>query len=271
MDLTFGIIGPGSVGSVLRHSLEEAGYVVAAVIRHGQPLDDLAESARAVAICTPDDTVARVAESLAQTTGSWSNHIAFHVSGALTSAALQPLAAQGAQTLSFHPLSSYPKGGAIRSLNGTTVVLEGMPDGVESMAAVARMLNASPVIISTEQKGAYHLAASMASNFLITLQAAVGDLLKRAELDPRLMEGLIRDTLDNASELTPEQALTGPIARGDVDTVRLHLETIQTLFPELLPMYQALARATANLAVESVKIDESVRDSIEQVLSPKSE
>jgi predicted short-subunit dehydrogenase-like oxidoreductase (DUF2520 family) len=270
MGLTFAIIGPGSVGSVLRRSIERVGLRVGPVLGRHDGLDRISAAVDVVFICTPDDQVAVVAQALAERPLDWSRKVIAHVSGALTSEALAPLSRLGAGVLSFHPLSSYPPGSVNRTLSGTSVAIEGSRSAVATMTDLARTLGADPIVLSAEQKGPYHLAASMASNFLVTLQAAVGEVLTGAELDPRLMDGLIRDTLDNASRLEPHHALTGPITRGDVATVRLHVETIQTLSPGLLPLYQCLARATADVAIETGKIHESVREAIEQALCPES-
>ncbi|MFV1980079.1 MAG: Rossmann-like and DUF2520 domain-containing protein [Rhodothermia bacterium] len=269
MDLTFAIVGQGSVGSVLKRSLEKAEFGISAVLGRNDDLASLPDSTGAVAICTPDGSIAEIAEALSGTPLSWSGRVVFHVSGALTSEVLAPLAHLGALTLSFHPLSSYPpatSGTSTRDLSGTTVALEGQPGAVDIMSDVAHRLGAVPVVLSIRQKGAYHLAASMASNFLVTLSGSVRAVLEATKLDPHLMDGLVKDTLSNLGSTSTSDALTGPIARGDADTVRLHLETLGTIAPNLIPLYKAMANTTIEIAFEAKRIDGAQRRRLRTVI-----
>lgn len=266
MDLTFAIIGPGSVGSVLRRSLESRGFEISAVIRRGDDVGDLPDSTTAVGICTPDGSIAEVTETLSTSRSSWGGKLVFHVSGALTSEILAPLALLGAHTLSFHPLSTYPPDQAGRDLTGTTIALEGHARAVDLMSDVARRLGGIPVVLSIRQKGAYHLAASMASNFLVTLSSSVQAVLDSAGLDPHLMDGLVADTLSNLGSNPAAEALTGPLVRGDAETVRLHLETLTAVAPEWIPFYKAMATATIKMASTSKHIDAAQQQTLEAVL-----
>jgi predicted short-subunit dehydrogenase-like oxidoreductase (DUF2520 family) len=266
MDLTFAIIGPGSVGTVLARSLERAGFAISAVLGRDDNLNDLPESTTVVAICTPDRSVAHVANALTRVRSSWSGSIVFHVSGALTSEILDPLREAGAHTVSFHPLSSYPPASTGRDFNGTTIAIEGHPVAVESLTDVARTLGGVPVVLSSHQKSAYHVAASMASNFLVTLAYSVRSVLEADGLDQHLMDGLIADTVSNLESTTASEALTGPIARGDVETVRLHLQRLGKIAPDSLPLYKALAVATIKLAHEAGRINKTQFRSLQLVL-----
>jgi len=269
MDLTFAIIGPGSVGSVLERSLRKAGFVISTVLGRNDDLADLPDSTAAVAICTPDGSITEVAETLSGAPLSWSGRIVLHVSGALTSEVLAPLANLGALTLSFHPLSSYPpdvSGTSTRDLSGTTIAIEGHAAAVDSMLDVARRLGAVPVVLSAHQKGAYHLAASMASNFLVTVSDSVQAVLEAAGLDPHLMDGLVKDTLHNLGSTPAGHALTGPIARGDANTIRLHLETLAAIAPNLVLLYKAMADTMIEIAFDAKRIDGAQRRSLRAVI-----
>lgn len=267
MDLTFAIIGPGSVGSMLERSLDRAGCSIYAVLGKDDRLESLLEPVDVILICTPDDQISKVATDLSDLARDWSGTTVAHVSGVLTSEVLRPLAKLGAGTVSFHPLGAYPPAGPAKDLRETTVAIEGEESSVARMAQVASALGAIPITLSPAQKAAYHLAASMGSNFLVTLTAAVHDILRAAQLDERLMDGLIADTFENLASEPAADALTGPIARGDLETVGLHLRTIEQMAPKLGTLYAALARATADLAFSTGRISVETRDALRAMLS----
>lgn len=267
MELTFAVIGPGSVGSTLIRSLEQTGFQVAAVVGREDDLAGIPDAVSAIAICTPDDVIGEIAQALASTFESWDGRIVFHVSGALTSEVLAPLHRAGAATLSFHPLSTFPPDSRIRDFHGVTVAIEGSDQTeIKTMTEVADRLGANPVTITADQKAAYHLAASMASNFLVTLAGSVQEVLRAAELDIHLMDGLVADTLSNLRTRSAADALSGPIVRGDVETVRLHLATLQSLAPHLIAFYKSAARATVELAFAAGRLDEEQRSKLQAVV-----
>jgi predicted short-subunit dehydrogenase-like oxidoreductase (DUF2520 family) len=108
-----------------------------------------------------------------------------------------------------------------------------------------------PVEVADENRAAYHAAASIASNFLITLEAAAERLASEVGVERRLLVPLVRATVENWAALGPENALTGPVARGDVETVARQREAIAEHTPDLLPLFDALVEATQALAGEA--------------------
>jgi predicted short-subunit dehydrogenase-like oxidoreductase (DUF2520 family) len=115
--------------------------------------------------------------------------------------------------------------------------------------------------LAAEDKPRYHLAASIASNFLVTLQSIVEQLLQSLDIDrataQEVMAPLVRGTLDNLAASTPEEALTGPILRGDLETVHKHGLALRRHTPHLVPVYASLAMETITLAVRSSRLDPS--------------
>jgi predicted short-subunit dehydrogenase-like oxidoreductase (DUF2520 family) len=115
------------------------------------------------------------------------------------------------------------------------------------------------LVLSAEDKPRYHLAASIASNFLVTLQSVVQQLLEGLDIDRatarEVMAPLIRGTLDNLTATSPEEALTGPILRGDLETVHKHGLALRRHAPHFVPVYASLALETVTLAVRSSRLD----------------
>lgn len=259
--LSFAIIGAGSVGTLLAASLAESGYSVGAVIGRGDSLQKIPSRTNIVAICTPDQAIASVRTELAALRNLWIDTCIFHVSGAMTSSALEPLAVLGAQTASFHPLGSFVKGGR-DSFQGTTFAIEGSDAACTLLTNVAVKLGGEPLILTAAAKPAYHLAASMASNYLVTISSLVQEVLTGSGLPSNAMSGLVRDTVTNLDRLSPGEALTGPIVRGDAETVKSHLNTLQSVAPHILPSYRELARATVDLAFQSGRLAADGRDAI---------
>lgn len=113
---------------------------------------------------------------------------------------------------------------------------------------LADALGMRAIEISDEHRAAYHAAASMASNFLVTLQTAAEQLAATAGVDRELLVPLVRATVENWAALGGERALTGPVVRGDEATVARQRAAIAERCPELLPLFDAMVQATRGLA-----------------------
>jgi len=200
-------------------------------------------------ICVPDGAIAGVAGALAGLGGSWMGTTVLHTSGALGSDVLQPLAEMGAQTGSFHPMQTFPVAtdhdDSDDLFRGITIGIEGSPAALANMKRLSTALAAEPLEIAGEHKALYHAAAVMASNFntalLHTAQSiwdgAVGGRVPFA----RAIKPLVLQSVANALRDGPEQALTGPFARGDTDTIALHVTALKASAPDLIPVYCAMA------------------------------
>jgi len=215
---TVHIIGSGRVGSALAARLRECGVAV------GDADPDV------VLLCVPDTAIADTSRCLAPRRG-WVGH----VSGATPLAALEP----HERRFSLHPLQTFDTSGDPAQLDGAWAAVSGETDEAIGVAReLAEMLGLRPFELADEERTLYHAGAVFASNYLVTLQRAAVRLGVPAEgLVP-----LMRGTIDHGFELT------GPIARGDWETVEAHKRAIRAERPELEPVYEALAEATAALA-----------------------
>lgn len=270
------VIGAGAVGRALALRLHARGYPILAVISRtlahaeqlgrevgarvfGEHLHDLPPSARLVFCCVPDDQVAAVAERLARVAHPWRETVAAHTSGALPAGTMAPLAEAGACVLSFHPLQTLTRASGPDALEGVYAGIEGDAPAVAAGIEVAVNLGMRYLVLSADAKPRYHLAASVASNFLVTLSAVVQQILQSLDIDrataQEVMAPLVEGTLANLERAMPEDALTGPIVRGDLETLRQHGLALRRHLPHLVPVYAALAAETVPLAVRSSRLE----------------
>ncbi len=263
MSLRFAVVGPGKVGSALAKLLAGAGYAflgcagrslesarrACELVGSGRATTDaagLTRGAELVFITTPDDVIAQVCRELAGRGAFRTGATVAHCCGALPSTILEPARACGARLGSIHPLQSFATvEQAVELMPGSFCCVEGDPEAVEVLRAVAGALGARVVNIPTESKPLYHAAAVMASNFLVALENAAVKLGEAAGIGRReALESLlplIRGTVSNMEKVGIPQCLTGPISRGDVETTRRHLEAIRRRAPALLSLYRVLA------------------------------
>jgi predicted short-subunit dehydrogenase-like oxidoreductase (DUF2520 family) len=214
------VVGHGRVGSAVDARVRERGLVSLA-----EP--DL------VVLCVPDAHIAEVAASIA--TGPW---IA-HVSGATPVTALAP----HTRRFTMHPLQTFTRARGAEQLDGAWAAVAAETDaGVARGMWLAGQLGLRPVEIDEAARVLYHASATIASNYLVTLFRAASRLLADTGVPAAALVPLMQRTIDNGFDLT------GPIARGDWVTVEAHLAAIGDAAPGLVPMYRALARATAEVA-----------------------
>jgi predicted short-subunit dehydrogenase-like oxidoreductase (DUF2520 family) len=151
---------------------------------------------------------------------------------------------------SLHPLQSFSRARGPEQLDGAwAAVTAETPEARDLGHALAETLGLRPFDLADDRRVAYHAGAAMASNYVVTLRAAAGSLLKAAGAPPEALDPLIRGVVDGGFELT------GPIARGDWDTVLRHLEAIRAERPELEELYVVLAEATARIAERPLPSD----------------
>ena len=238
------IVGAGRVGRSLARAATAAGLEARLPGRE----DSLAAcgESEAALLCVPDDEIAAAAERIAAAIPPPA--IVGHTSGATPLAALGACRERGAAAFSLHPLQTVPD--AETDLTGAPCAIAGSdPETLEFARELAERLGMRPFAIAEEDRAAYHAAASIASNFLVALEQSASELLGRAGVDdPReLLAPLVLRTAANWAEHGGE-ALTGPIARGDMATISRHREALERLSPDLLPLYEVLAERTAALA-----------------------
>ena len=218
------VVGAGRLGTALATALRAAGVRVDGPLRRGESPD---ADATVVLLCVPDAAIAEVAAAIGP------GPLVGHCSGAST---LEPLGDHRA--FSFHPLMTVPAAGATDFAGVPCAVA-----GDEVARTIAVRLGMRPLAIADADRAAYHAAASMASNFLVTLEDAAARLGATAGLGREDLLPIVRATVENWAVLG-RAALTGPIARGDEATVAKHRQALADRTPDLLGLYDALAEVT---------------------------
>jgi predicted short-subunit dehydrogenase-like oxidoreductase (DUF2520 family) len=226
------VVGAGRLGTALCAAMRGAGLPVDGPLRRGEAPD---RDASLVLLTVPDGAIGAAATAVAR------GPVVGHCSGATT---LEPLTAAGHRALSLHPLMTVPSGAPTDFRGAGAAVAGSDAAALEAARVLARAVGLRPVTVADEDRAAYHAAASIASNFLVTVEATAERVAATAGVSRDLLVPLVRATVDNGAALGPA-ALTGPIARGDHQTVHRHRAALRERAPEVLPLYDALAEATA--------------------------
>jgi len=261
--LTVNIVGPGRVGRSLgRLIASSTGFRVIGIAGPAH-LDEAAifigcekaantlaelEPADLWLLAVPDDAIINVADELADSRGIIAGTAVAHCSGAYPSELLAPLRSRGASIGSLHPVYSFAHPArAVAGFAGTLCAIEGDQTTCALLEKLVITIGGQPFRLAPGSKSAYHAALCIASNYLVVLTHLARQSAALAGLDSAqslpLITGLMRQTLDNVAALGPEAALTGPILRGDVQTVAAHLQALTTQ-PELAGYYRELGQAT---------------------------
>jgi predicted short-subunit dehydrogenase-like oxidoreductase (DUF2520 family) len=212
------IIGAGRVGSAVAARLKERGVA----------LRD--EAAELVLLCVPDAAISEVASGIEP--GPW----VAHVSGATPLSALDP----HRRRFSVHPLQTFTRARGPEQLDGAYAAVTSESEDARAVAVeLAETLGLRPFELADDQRALYHAGAAVASNFLVTLRRVAGRLVEDAGAPAEALDPLMQRTIENGFELT------GPIARGDWETVEAHRDAIRARRPEYEGLYNALAEVTS--------------------------
>jgi predicted short-subunit dehydrogenase-like oxidoreductase (DUF2520 family) len=287
-----GVIGPGRAGVGLALALARAGYDVRLAGRRKQrvppPLkltvapDDATPAwvsqVGVVVLAVRDDGIQSLAEQLARSGAVTAAHVVLHLSGVQGQEALGPLVSSRAALGSVHPLQtiSDPERAPER-LQGAWAAVEGMPRAVETAERLARDLGMHPFRLTGKAKAIYHTGAVFASNYFVVVEAVAQRLVRHAGLSDaeawEALRPLVRGTLESLVAEGPAGALTGPVARGDVDTIGRHLESLTA---DDAKLYRALGRAALELAEKrgmdeetAARVAEALATDLPRVLRPE--
>jgi len=265
------ILGLGKVGTAVGFFLRKAGYPIAAVsalpiesarsgveFTGGAMLADYTEAAgrgRIILITTVDDAIAPVCEKITRGGSVGPGKKVVHMSGACGLDVLGSARKAGASVACIHPMQSFADvQNAIRNIPGSAF---GVTADVEIEAwalQIVRDLGGKAFIIADEDKPLYHAAACMASNYLVTLMHLTEGIYRRIGLSQddalKVFWPLVRGTLQNIESQGTVHSLTGPISRGDIGTLKRHLEAFAGKFPELDTLYRTMGLQTADLGVK---------------------
>lgn len=286
--LAVGVIGVGRAGSVLAAALARAGHTVVAVHAVSQRSRERAENmlpgvpvvtapevfnrADLVLITVPDDELIGFIDAAAAEDWVHPGQFVVHSSGRYGIAALAPLTAAGALPLALHPVMTLT--GRLQDVDR----LVGCPFGVtapgELQAAAAALvveMGGEPMFVAEERRSLYHAALAHSANHMITLVAESMDLLRVVGVDEpdRMLGPLLSAALDNALAYG-DQALTGPVSRGDSGTVAAHLAELDKVSMPMADAYRALARRTADRALAAGTLDPVLAARLLEVLAQRS-
>jgi predicted short-subunit dehydrogenase-like oxidoreductase (DUF2520 family) len=229
------IIGRGRLGGAIAAALGKAGFEVLGPLGRGGGWSETTH-VDAVLLCVPDGEISSAAEAVGL------GPLVGHCSGASGLATLAPH-----EGFSLHPLMTVTAEGA-RFAGAGAAIAGSTVRALEFAAQLAGALGMRPVKIAEEDRAAYHAAASVASNFLVTLEAAAERLAATTGVPRELLVPLVRATVENWAAFGAERALTGPVARGDSATVARQRAAIAERAEDLLPLFDALVQATSALA-----------------------
>ena len=284
------IIGAGRVGTSLGYALSKKGYRIKAlsckttssakesrkIIGEGKVLTDNAQAARAgdlVFMCLPDEEIRRVTKELAVSDVDWLNKYVFHCSGLLTSEILSPLKDKEAFTGSFHPVQAFSqKRTSLKQFENIYFGLEGCSEALALSQKIASQLGGHPLILQAKDKALYHAACSIASNFFIVLLDMAFSLLEHIGLQEKqafqTILPLVKGNLHNVKKFNIERSLTGPVIRGDRESVQQHLEALRD-FPSYYETYVTLAKQALEMAKKQKKLSPQKIKVMENLLEGK--
>jgi predicted short-subunit dehydrogenase-like oxidoreductase (DUF2520 family) len=284
---TVAILGLGKVGTAVGYLLNRVGYPVVAVssrsssslnqgVAHtgGKPctrFSDAASLAECIFITTADDAILSTCETITQEGAVKPGQKVVHMSGAGGLDLLNAARAAGASVASIHPLQSFADvEGAIKNIPGSTFGITS-DDSIRDWAVqVVKDMGGISFFIREEDKPLYHAAACMASNYLTTLLHTVEDIYQFLGLSQesavQAFWPLVRGTLNNIEMKGTVSALTGPVSRGDIGTIRKHLQAFQEKLPAYLQAYCVMGILAADLGLKKKTLSEEDAETIKTLL-----
>ncbi|WP_192929711.1 Rossmann-like and DUF2520 domain-containing protein [Alkaliphilus serpentinus] len=275
--MDIGFIGGGKVGKSFGKYLINNGYRVVGYYSRSlksakesanftnslefESLEAIVEASDAIFITTPDDTIEEVANSLSETGKLKKGQLLIHMSGAHSSRLLTKAKDEGCYIASLHPLQAFANiEKAVLDLKETVFSIEGDDEAKEILLELIQDCGNKFFTLKGEDKALYHGAACVVSNYLVTLMDLGISLLTAAGIDADVgfdaLYPLITGSMNNIKNLGTIKALTGPIVRGDVHTIKSHIDKLEEKLPNKLEFYKFLGRETTSLAKKGRLKDE---------------
>ncbi len=281
---TIGFIGAGAVGGSLSLALHRAGYPVVGVASRARASAEafaskisgcapyrspqkLADSAGFVFITTPDDAIAPVCDSLNWKRGQG----VAHCSGVVSLEPLQSAVEQGAAAGAFHPLQAFTSvEEGVENIPGSTFGIEAPPELHDYLENMALDIGGVPIFLRPQDKVLYHLSGVLMGNLLAVLASVAASTWPKFDHSRddgiRALTPMMRAVARNLDANGVPQGVAGPYPRGDVGTIRKHLDTLESSAPEYLPLYCELALAGLPFAVEKGSLDPTIADRIADII-----
>ncbi len=276
------VIGAGKVGSAISYALYRKGFNFLTVIdknlnkasrlknivkakNFSDDIKKIGSETTFLLITTPDDVIYSVASQISKLKNiNFENLIAIQTSGVHSTDSLRPLELKGARVLSFHPIQTLTsKLNKLKIYDSVTNIYFGVETRKENYSiakTLAGYLNSKVIFVKKEYKPLYHIACVFASNYIITQLNAIELLAKKIKMQKvwkHAFKPLINASVTNALYYTPTEVLTGPIERGDVKTLQIHIENLKNFAPEFLEFYCASGIETLKIALKKKSINEN--------------
>jgi predicted short-subunit dehydrogenase-like oxidoreductase (DUF2520 family) len=284
------IVGAGLVGTALAYLLKEKGYMLVGMAgRREESLkkaaalvgsevhittapEEITAEADLVFITTSDSAIQDVCDRIAGKGGFHPGQIVVHTSGALPSTILKSAQEKGALIASVHPLQSFADVKvALQIIPSSIFNLEGDTQAIPVLEELVHALGGKPLAIDTGGKPLYHAAAVVACNFLVTLVYLSYRLFEAIDLSQgdaaQALLPLIKGTVNNIERLGPIKALTGPIARGDVDVIRGHLGAFKSIDPRFTDIYRSISCLAVEIGIKKGTLSPEKAEEILQLVA----
>ena len=282
--LNLGFIGAGTVGTALSVRLSSKGYPIVAVSSRSRTSaknlaravdgchvfnsnQGVADNAELIFVTTPDDAIASVVSQIQWHPGQ----SVVHCNGAASTDILQPAKEFGAQVGAFHPLQTFASAKqAIENIPGSTFAVEAEEPLLSTLKDMATALDGHWVELKASDKVLYHAAAVIACNYMVTMVKLATDLWQTFAVPPhqatQALLPLLQGTINNIDAVGIPQCLTGPIARGDIGTIKKHLDALHQTAPKLLSTYRELGLQTIPIAVAKGRINQQQAQELRAIL-----
>lgn len=280
------VIGPGALGSAIINLIEAHSHFNVISVWGRHPSDSYvvlpdgekklsnksfpteeSDLGELVIICVPDNKISTIARRLTDSALSWSNRSVIHTSGSLDCSVLQPLAASGAKTAAMHPLQTFTRGDSRERFKHIWISVQGDESLFPMLASLMEPFGATTRELDAEQKSAMHLSAVFASNYLVALMKVVDEIAKENGVNDGLemLGPIIRQTMENITNRGPDHSLSGPVARGDTETIKKHLNQLKS-YPNLEKLYRRLGMVASDIASEKTDSPNIGIDDVKKVL-----
>lgn len=233
-------------------------------------IDELVNNAEIIAITTPDDEISTIVKQIENCKLNLSNKVIFHMSGVHSANIFAPIKNSSLTALSIHPMLAISNPiNAVNEIEKTVFSIEGEGKKANDAKLFIESLGIETVLLKTEDKIIYHAACCVISNYLVTLINTGKQMLKTTGLSDELaniaIKPLITKTINNILDEGSENALTGPISRGDIGTIQKHLSVLENQ-NNWYELYKILALNTVELAENSNYVDQAKATEMKEVL-----
>ncbi len=283
--MKIGIIGAGKVGISIAYVLKQKGINVVAVsdvnetsmhkakeylgedVFYTFDNAEVIKLSDVIAVTTQDRIIGDVAVEISNRMEQLDGKLFFHTSGAYPASLLKPLELKKAYTGSLHPLQTFPDiNSAINVLPDTFIFIEGSEDSIDILRRIGNNIGSNVIRIEGQQKLLYHLCAVIVSNLLCSLLYTGEDIMNKIGIDLSPFFPIIKATLNNIENKGPIMSLTGPIVRGDIDTVLSHLKAMEGM-DLYKTVYKSLSLVALKMAKERCDFSEELLDKLGHLLS----